>query len=337
MSFRGLVSALCAAAAIAAAAAPASAADEKQLQFLSFPQGSLAYIVATSIASAAARHSTYSVLPVPYAGPQVFMPLLDKGEGALALINVNEARQAYEGVKPAYERPLRNVRLVSIGYENLVAPLVTVKSGITDAHMLKGKTVAGKYTAHQGCIDLSTAVIANLGMTWSDVQVVPVQSSVPGIAVLGDGRAVASLCASPDLAITKETNLKTPLRFLSIDTSPAAVQRARAVFAGMHPRRIAAGTSETFVEDTDTFAYNFYLLTNTNVSDDAAYAIAKTIWDGLPELEQAHTIFKTWLRDHMAEADVTVPYHPGAIRFYKEQGVWTADMDATTKRLLSGM
>jgi hypothetical protein len=73
------------------------------------------------------------------------------------------------------------------------------------------------------------------------------------------------------------------------------------------------------------------------VADDAVYAVTKTIWDSLPELEQVHTIFKGWLRDRMAEADVTVPYHPGAIRFYKEQGAWTADMDAAAKRLLSGM
>ena len=331
-----LLSALLAAA-IAAAAPPASAQDGKQLQFLSFPQGSLAYIVATSIASQASKRSGYSVLPVPYAGPQVFIPMLDKGEGALALINVNESRQAYAGVKPAYERALRNLRLVSIGYENLVAPLVTVKSGITNGAQLRGKPVAGEYSAHQGCIDLSTAVITNLGMRWSDVQVIPVQSSVPGIRVLGEGRAVGSLCASPDLAIVKETHLKTPLRFVSIDPNPAAVQRARAVFAGMQPRRVKAGTAETFVEDTDTFAYNFYLLTNANVADDAVYAVTKTIWDSLPELEQVHTIFKVWLRERMAEADVTVPYHPGAIRFYKEVGVWSAEKDAATKRLLSGM
>lgn len=336
MTHRKTVSALLAALGILAAA-PALAQDKQQLQFLTFPQGSLAYIVSTSIANIAAKKSNVSVLPVPYAGPQVFMPLLDRGEGGLALINVNEARQAYGGIKPAYETALRNVRLVSIGYENFVAPLVPVKSGITKAAALRGKPVAGEYSAHQGCRDLATASLANFGMTWSDVVVVPVQSSVPGIKVLGEGRAVASLCASPDLAIVKETHLKTPLRFISIDTSAAAVQRARAIFAGMQPRRFKAGAAETFPEDTDTFVYNFYLLTNSKVSDDAVYAITKTIYEGLPELEQVHGIFKGWLRERMAEADVTVPYHPGAIRFYKEQGVWSADKDAATKKLLAGM
>jgi uncharacterized protein len=323
-------------AAITAAAVPAAAQEGKQLEFMSFPQGSLAYIVVTSIASQAAKRSGYSVLPVPYAGPQVFIPKLDKGEGALALVNVGEAKQAYTGTK-SYDKALRNLRLVSIGYEQSVAPLVTVKSGITDAHTLKGKPVAGEYSAHPGCLDLATAVLADLWMGWSDVQVIPVQSSVPGIRVVGEGRAAASVCAAPDLAIVKETQIRTPLRFLSIDPSPAAVQRARAVFPGMQPRKVKAGTTESFLEDTETFAYNFYLLTNANLPDDAIYAMAKTVWDALPELEQVHTVFKTWLRERMAEADVQVPYHPGAIRFYKEVGVWSDEKDAATKRLLSGM
>ena len=73
------------------------------------------------------------------------------------------------------------------------------------------------------------------------------------------------------------------------------------------------------------------------MADDAIYAVTKTIWDSLPELEQVHTIFKVWLRERMAEADVTVPYHPGAVKFYKEVGVWSDEKDAATKRLLSGM
>jgi hypothetical protein len=30
----------------------------------------------------------------------------------------------------------------------------------------------------------------------------------------------------------------------------------------------------------------------------------------------------------------TVPYHPGAVKFYKEVGAWGAEMDGVQKKLL---
>ncbi|HEY5609066.1 MAG TPA: TAXI family TRAP transporter solute-binding subunit [Alphaproteobacteria bacterium] len=319
---------------IAAAAAPASAQDGKQLQFLSFPQGSLVYGAAAALGAVVAGKTDYTIVPVPYAGPQVFVPMLDRGEGAFAVINVGDSKQAYNGEKPAYERAHRNLRLVAIGHENTLAPLVTVRSGITSAAGLKGKAVSGVYSAHQSCLDLANAVIANYGMAWADFNVFPVPSVVPGIKALGEGRSVATLCAAPEMAVVKETNAKTPIRFISIDPSPAAMQRARQAFPGLEPRKIKAGASEGFVEDVDTMVYHFYLLTHANLPDNAVYAVVKTIWNSLPELRQTNPVYRSWAQERMTGRGVTVPYHPGAIRFYKEMGVWSAEKDADTRALL---
>jgi hypothetical protein len=35
------------------------------------------------------------------------------------------------------------------------------------------------------------------------------------------------------------------------------------------------------------------------------------------------------------DPDVTIPYHPGAISFYKEQKLWSAKMDEAQKKLLA--
>ncbi len=36
-----------------------------------------------------------------------------------------------------------------------------------------------------------------------------------------------------------------------------------------------------------------------------------------------------------ASADVTIPYHPAAVQFYKDKNLWNAKMDESQKRLLA--
>ncbi len=111
--------------AVGIASPPGAIAQERtRLEFVSLPVGALANLVTSSLAGMVSKKTSYSAIISPYAGPQVFIPLLDRGEGAFAIINVGDSKQAYNGEKPAYDRAHRNLRLVAIGHENTLAPLV---------------------------------------------------------------------------------------------------------------------------------------------------------------------------------------------------------------------
>jgi TRAP-type uncharacterized transport system substrate-binding protein len=63
--------------------------------------------------------------------------------------------------------------------------------------------------------------------------------------------------------------------------------------------------------------------------------VLKNIWDNVDKLAPLHPSFKDWTRQRAVDAEVTMPYHPAAVQFFKERGVWPANMDDAQRRLIS--
>ena len=83
---------------------------------------------------------------------------------------------------------------------------------------------------------------------------------------------------------------------------------------------IPAGTYPGQDEDWNTIAQPNFLATNADVSEENVYLITKTIYENLPFLQAIHPATKAMSLEQ-AIAGLPVPLHPGAARFYQEQGI----------------
>jgi uncharacterized protein len=63
------------------------------------------------------------------------------------------------------------------------------------------------------------------------------------------------------------------------------------------------------------------LFVNQDMSEEQAYQILKTIFDHLDEVHALHPQAKNLVLENAA-AGSSIPFHPGAIKFYTQQGVW---------------
>ena len=104
---------------------------------------------------------------------------------------------------------------------------------------------------------------------------------------------------------------------------------------GYYGRIVKPGEATAVVEDTCFIAYDTYLAAGKMVPDAVVEAALKVIWDNTDKLAPIHPLFKEWTRERAVDPEVTIPFHPGAVRFYKERGTWSAAMELAQQRLIT--
>ncbi len=343
MPSRQLFSKFVAATAIAALLILAETVDAQQLPKAvtigTNPPGTVFYALAGGLAKVATEGTAIQVNLQPYTGTSTFLPLLNSGELDFAIVNAVDMGMAYLGpqkLKIGGKNDFQhspNIRLVMRGAPLLVGLLVKKDSPLKSVHDLKGKRVTGEYPAHQAVWFNIYGALASAGLTWNDVKVVPVPAVNDGIDALVQGRAEATTGAL-NMAKIREADAAVGVRHLSHDCSPEGDKRLRQAVPGYYPRVMKAGTAAAIVEDTCTTAYDIYFATHKSAPDQVVNAILKAIWDNEEKLKPIHPGFREWTRNRAVTADVTIPYHPGAIKFYQEKGVWKKDMDQAQQKLL---
>src|SRR5690606_27860012 len=90
--------------------------------------------------------------------------------------------------------------------------------------------------------------------------------------------------------------------------------------AAYQPSFIPANTYEGQTQDMPTAAIPNFLVTQSDVSDDLAYAMTKALYENLDALQAAHNAAKAIKRENAVNG-MPVPIHPGAERYYREVGV----------------
>jgi len=326
--------------AVVALAVPAGAQVPKSVTLGTNPPGTVFYAVAGGLAKTVSQVAPFQMAVQPYTGTSTFLPLLNSGEMEFGVINAVDMALTYRGPakfniggkNPFPHAP--NVRLVMRGSPLLVGLLVRKDSTFNTIHDVKGKRMTGEYPAHLAVWYNMFGHLASAGMTWNDVKIVPVPAVNEGVDALVQGRADVTEHAM-NSAKVKEADASVGVRHISTDCSPEGERRLRQAVPGYYPRIIRAGTAAAVVEDTCFIAYDIYLGAGKNVSDAVVEAALKAIWENTHKLPPLHPIFGEWTRERAVTLDVTIPYHPGAIRFYKERGVWTPAMDEAQQKLLA--
>jgi hypothetical protein len=250
------------------------------------------------------------------------VPGVNAGEQQFGLANELEAHYAVTGTviyKDKLQPDLRAVAVLTPLYSQL---FVAKDSPIKTIADLKGKRVPSDY-ASQRVIDILTrGVLANGGLSYGDVQKVPVPNVVGGASEFEQGKADTFMFAVGSGKVS-EVNAKIPLRVLAVDHSKEAMERLRKFIPVAYATQLQPAKSRAGVDaPTWVYAYDYLVLANDKVADDVVYKLTKLLHDHKAELAANFGALSGFDPKRMNKDLGPVKYHSGAIKFYKEIGEW---------------
>jgi TRAP transporter TAXI family solute receptor len=297
------------------------------------PSGGLFHIIGSGIAKVVSDYSPLKLTIRPYSGTAIYMPLTNAGELEFGIVHGDDAYRAFKGITP-HLRKNTNIRILCIGSPLISGLIVKKDSPIRRVVGVKGKRLPGHFTGALGAKANVEAILASAGLGWDDVKIVPITTAVESLRVLIEGRAEVGY-QSLGAGIVREADARLGgIRFLPIDSSPEGLKRMHRLMPGAYAYNAKAGSSTGVVEDTPLHAVDLYLSTHKDLPDDAVNQVLTVLWEHNSDLAKIHPIFKKWTTAGMAKATATIPFHPGAISFFKRKGIWTKEVEDAQKGLL---
>jgi uncharacterized protein len=286
-------------------------------------QGSLSYAVSATVAKLMNEELGLLARVQPKGGA-ANNAALQSGDMAFNVINAAESRMAHYG-KDVYEgRPHDNLMIAAMVFPLRVSIAVPNDSPIKSLKEVKGLKMGYKFTNNAIIQFVQSAILANAGLKQSDMKNHPYPNYIPAGDDMARGRLDVAL-VTPGTGASKQQHamLKSRggLRFLPLDTSPEALARQREVYPEsfiitLQPSPAIPGV----VGPTPVLAYPHFLTVGKHVPADIVYKVVKMMHGSKEKLVQGFVQFQQFDPSNMAPK-TSVPYHPGALKFYKEAGI----------------
>ena len=245
------------------------------------------------------------------------MFLIEDQDADLAFVLADTAYDALQGNEP-FENPIPGRTLVTL-YDNYTHIVVKGDSGINTVADLRGKRVS------TGSPGSGTEVIANRILTAAglnpDADISREQlGAAESAGAMRDGRVDAFFwsgglptAAVTDLGATPNITIKL---LPHGDLAPALQQQYGAFYA---TETIPANTYPNQTEAVEVVVVPNVLVVNEAFDEQLAYDIVSAMFQYRDELVAAHPAANELTLEN-ALANSPLPYHPGALRYFQEQG-----------------
>lgn len=292
-------------------------------QFLSIgtaPSGGAFFPVGAAISQVLNMHKdqyNWNVTAEATMGTQENIRRLVRGELDLGMANAAITYFAVRG-QGEWKEPQAVLAVMTLA-PNIAFFVTPAKSGIKTMADLKGqRVVIGPPGA--GFDYFVGPILEAHGLTLKDLT--PLYATqTAAVEMLSDGSAKAAFLggAIPNPSIAQICT-SGEVHFIPFD--PEARQKLVSQYLFFQPATVPGGTYQGHSEPFDCLNVgSMHLITASNKDSELVYRFTKALYENREDVVAKHPAGKA-INEKNAARHVGTDFHPGAIRFYKEIGIW---------------
>jgi TRAP transporter TAXI family solute receptor len=242
-----------------------------------------------------------------------------KNYDAMALSMPDAALYAYEGKETFEGNPQKGLRGLFSTYPVDIQFYVLDDSPVKTIYDIKkGNLKVALGAPGSGTEKMAKYVLGVHGITYDDINE-QFLSATETTAAMKDGNIDVGIVTLGTPAPTL-MDLSTQRKIRFLDIKPEVAAKINKDFPAYFPRTIPADTYKGMGQPHQTLAWMGLFVVSESMPEDLAYNILSAVFDHKAELDKIHEKFKL-INLESATKGMSVPLHPGAVKFFRERGV----------------
>ena len=283
--------------------------------------GSAFYTLSVVIANVITKHSGITATVEPVGGSDATVRGISAKKVEIGMLNASSAEEAYAGTGSFAKTGKIPLALLAQGQDSLRQIVVRTDSGIKTIKDLAGKKFIAKRRALPEMEKIAYILLESYGVDKKMVTILETPETNEAIEALKVGTADAAIIpAGVPASFLLDLSQSAKVTFLSIPDD-----KLKIVFSKMgnafHIGVIPANTYRGQNYEVKVPAMASVIVAGADLPEETAYKITKAIFNNQNEIKAGHSAGKDWNLKKTLD-DPPIPFHPGAIRYFKEVGAW---------------
>ncbi|UKI56592.1 MAG: TAXI family TRAP transporter solute-binding subunit [Treponema succinifaciens] len=239
--------------------------------------------------------------------------LINKGEAEYAIVQNDVMDYAYNGTDLFEGEKLENIMTIGTLYPEVVQIAVSKDSGIKSVADFKGKRISVG-DAGSGVEFNAKQIMEGYGLTFGDIKKSNLSFKESAEGIQNGTLDGCFITAGVPNAALQELAFTAGLTLVPVDGEAA---KKICEYGYYTQTIIPGGTYKGTDSDTQALAIKATLAVSAKLDEEIVYEMTKALFENLSDLATAHAKGKE-VSAHSAVTGVSVPFHPGAKRYFSE-------------------